>query len=124
MSMKTSVAFLALLSVALAVTACSGGFTQEEVDATASAALEAGYEAGVLDAAEVLDSGPQKAFLEVTFITPNYKRPFSSASACDRPCAQVVWIRGDGSTARSNFYMDSQCVQEVRVGYDLPESCR
>ncbi len=123
MPLKNSVVLLSLLSIALAVTACSGGFTQEEVDATANAAIEAGYNAGVLDAATLLESAPKKAFLEVLNIYPDTK-DYLGNSPCDRPCARVQWLRGDGMKTSSNFYMDSQCIQEVRTGSDMPNSCR
>ena len=41
----------------LSVTACSNGYSEEEVEATANAAYLAGQEAG---------SSPQRVFLEVT----------------------------------------------------------
>lgn len=109
-----------LLSFAFVVVvsaACSSGFTEEEVRATADAAFDSGVE-----------SARAKPFLEVTGVyivgdTPTIRSKCES-KGLDFPCGGVAWTDGSGIARWNQYSPDSRCYKEAKIGYDLPESCR
>lgn len=109
-----------LLSIAFVVVvsaACSSGFTEEEVRATADAAFDSGVE-----------SARAKPFLEVTSVyivgdSPTIRSRCES-SGLDFPCGGVTWTDGSGNRQSNLYSPDSRCHKEAKIGYDLPESCR
>ena len=113
MTLKRIISFILLI---LSITACSSGYSDEEVEATANAAYRAGQEAG---------SSPQRVFLEVTKL----EAWDGNGGQCPSPislegCGHVQWA--DGTRSARIIYVDkkSDCWLDVKLGYDLPDSCR
>jgi hypothetical protein len=108
--------FVLAFSLTLFVVACSSGFTVEEVEATANAAYRAGQETG---------SSPKQVFLEVTKL----EAWDGNRGQCPSPislegCGHVQWA--DGARSARIIYVDkkSDCWLDVKLGYNLPDSCR
>jgi hypothetical protein len=109
--------FVLAFSLTLFVFACSTGFTAEEVDATVNAAYRAGQEVAI-------EAAPQKVFFEVTKL----EDWDGTGGQCPSPvslegCGQVQWA--DGARSARIIYVDkkSDCWLDVKLGYDLPDSC-
>ena len=104
----------------LSVTACSNGYSEEEVEATASAAYRAGHEAG-----EVAGSSSQRVFLEVTKLEAWDGTGGQCPSLISlEGCGHVQWA--DGARSARIIYVDqkSNCWLDVKLGDVLPDSCR
>jgi hypothetical protein len=106
-----SLLLLFTFSLMLMVVACSNGYTDEEVQATVESAVI---------------SSPQKAFLEITNIFEVTSGNAISCSSRDleSPCGGVTWLDGRGEYQVGRYAIDSTCYAEVKIGYDLPDSCR
>ena len=138
MPLKNSIIVLTLLSIALAVTACSGGFTQDEVEATADAGADAAYRSGKTDGmAEGLRAGFQAGseesktnraiMLVETIMQSDNNNALTflncSHSSISSPCMKIGW-RHNGVYSDKHYKLNSQCVREAKIGYELPDSCR
>ena len=111
---------IGLTLLMLSVTACSNGYSEEEVEATANAAYRAGHEAG-----EVAGSSPQRVFLEVTKLEAWDGTGGQCPSLISlEGCGHVQWA--DGARSARIIYVDqkSNCWLDVKLGDDLPDSCR
>lgn len=107
---------ISFILVILAITACSSGYSDEEVEATANAAYRAGQEAG---------SSPQRVFLEVTKLEAWDGTGGQCPSLISlEGCGHVQWA--DGARSARIIYVDqkSNCWLDVKLGDDLPDSCR
>ena len=107
---------IGLVFIMLFVPACSSGYSDEEVEATANAAYRAGQEAG---------SYPQKVFLEVTKLEAWDGTGGQCPSLISlEGCGHVQWA--DGARSARIIYVDkkSNCWLDVKLGDDLPDSCR
>ena len=110
---------IGLTLLMLCVTACSNGYSEEEVEATANAAYRAGHEAG-----EVAGP-PQRVFLEVTKLEAWDGTGGQCPSLISlEGCGHVQWA--DGARSARIIYVDqkSNCWLDVKLGDDLPDSCR
>ena len=104
----------------LCVTACSNGYSKKEVEATANAAYRAGHEAGA-----VAGSSSQRVFLEVTKLEAWDGTGGQCPSLISlEGCGHVQWA--DGARSARIIYVDqkSNCWLDVKLGEDLPDSCR
>ena len=111
---------IGLTLLMLSVTACSNGYSEEEVEATANAAYRAGQEAG-----EVAGSSPKRVFLEVTKLEAWDGTGGQCPSLISlEGCGHVQWA--DGARSARIIYVDqkSNCWLDVKLGEDLPDSCR
>ena len=115
--LRTVIGFTLLM---LSVTACSNGYSEEEVEATANAAYRAGQEAG-----DVAGSSSQRVFLEVTKLEAWDGTGGQCPSLISlEGCGHVQWA--DGARSARIIYVDqkSNCWLDVKLGDDLPDSCR
>jgi hypothetical protein len=113
MMLKRIISFILLI---LSITACSSGYSDEEVEATANAAYRAGQEAG---------SSPKRVFLEVTKLEAWDGTGGQCPSLISlEGCGLVQWA--DGARSARIIYVDqkSNCWLDVKLGDDLPDSCR
>ena len=113
MMLKRIISFILVI---LSITACSSGYSDEEVEATANAAYRAGQEAG---------SYPQRVFLEVTKLEAWDGTGGQCPSLISlEGCGHVQWA--DGARSARIIYVDqkSNCWLDVKLGDDLPDSCR
>ena len=111
---------IGLTLLMLSFTACSNGYSEEEVEATANAAYRAGHEAG-----ELAGSPPQRVFLEVTKLEAWDGTGGQCPSLISlEGCGHVQWA--DGARSARIIYVDqkSNCWLDVKLGEDLPDSCR
>ena len=111
---------IGLTLLMLCVTACSNGYSEEEVEATANAAYRAGHEAG-----EVAGSSPERVFLEVIKLEAWDGTGGQCPSLISlEGCGHVQWA--DGARSARIIYVDqkSNCWLDVKLGEDLPNSCR
>ena len=111
--LKRIISFILLI---LSITACSSGYSDGEVEATANAAYRAGQEAG---------SSPQRVFLEVTKLEAWDGTGGQCPSLISlEGCGHVQWA--DGARSARIIYVDkkSNCWLDVKLGDDLPDSCR
>ena len=113
MMLKRIISFILLI---LSITACSSGYSDEEVEATANAAYRAGQEAG---------SSLKRVFLEVTKLEAWDGTGGQCPSLISlEGCGLVQWA--DGARSARIIYVDqkSNCWLDVKLGDDLPDSCR
>ena len=111
---------IGLTLLMLCVTACSNGYSEEEVVETANAAYRAGHEAG-----EVAGSSSQRVFLDVTKLEAWDGTGGQCPSLISlEGCGHVQWA--DGARSARIIYVDqkSNCWLDVKLGEDLPDSCR
>ena len=111
---------IGLTLLMLCVTACSNGYSKKEVEATANAAYRAGHEAG-----EVAGSSPERVFLEVIKLEAWDGTGGQCPSLISlEGCGHVQWA--DGARSARIIYVDqkSNCWLDVKLGEDLPDSCR
>ena len=104
----------------LSITACSSGYTEDEVEATANAAYRLGHETG---------SAQQAAQTETLIVTNtdivNNMSSWVGGSRCGADtCGRFYWKDSFGDSHSKFVQLGSQCWKDVTLGVDLPDSCR
>ena len=110
--------FVSLVLIILSITACSNGYTEDEVQEIVDKAVKE----ALMDAQDSQVS--DRIFLETISIDVFDKPYYCDLHDLKTPCAQIWWNDGTGNQRNHWVAGGAPCFAEVKIGYELPDSCR